>query len=53
MMPRSPGARRRKPPARCPRAARWTDYTQAMHFDAHQPVINDLRARILTIRDSL
>jgi len=24
-----------------------------MHFDAHQPVINDLRARILTIRDSL
>jgi hypothetical protein len=24
-----------------------------MHFDAHQPVINDLEARILTIRDSL
>lgn len=25
----------------------------AMHFDAHQPVIDDLEARILTIRDSL
>jgi len=24
-----------------------------MHFDAHQPVIDDLEARILTIRDSL
>jgi len=24
-----------------------------MHFDAHQPVIADLEARILTIRDSL
>jgi len=24
-----------------------------MHYDAHQPVINDLEARILTIRDSL
>jgi hypothetical protein len=24
-----------------------------MHFDAHQPVIDDLKARILTIRDSL
>jgi hypothetical protein len=24
-----------------------------MHFDAHQPIINDLEARILTIRDSL
>jgi hypothetical protein len=25
----------------------------SMHFDAHQPIINDLEARILTIRDSL
>ena len=25
----------------------------AMHFDAHQPIIDDLEARILTIRDSL
>jgi len=24
-----------------------------MHYDAHQPVIDDLEARILTIRDSL
>src|SRR5690606_25478070 len=24
-----------------------------MHFDAHQPIIDDLEARILTIRDSL
>jgi len=24
-----------------------------MHFDAHQPIIVDLEARILTIRDSL
>jgi len=24
-----------------------------MHYDAHQPIINDLEARILTIRDSL
>lgn len=24
-----------------------------MHFDAHQPIINDLEARITTIRDSL
>jgi hypothetical protein len=28
-------------------------YHGAMHFDAHQPVIDDLEARILTIRDSL
>ena len=29
-------------------------YTLAvMHYDAHQPVIDDLEARILTIRDSL
>lgn len=25
----------------------------AMHYDAHKPVIDDLQARILTIRDSL
>jgi hypothetical protein len=24
-----------------------------MHYDAHQPVIDDLEARIVTIRDSL
>ena len=24
-----------------------------MHYDAHQPIITDLEARILTIRDSL
>ena len=24
-----------------------------MHYDAHQPVLDDLEARILTIRDSL
>jgi predicted metallo-beta-lactamase superfamily hydrolase len=24
-----------------------------MHYDAHQPIIDDLEARILTIRDSL
>jgi|GEM_PF-5455000 len=24
-----------------------------MHYDAHQPVINELEARILTLRDSL
>ncbi len=28
-------------------------YSSPMHFDAHQPVINDLEARIVTIRDSL
>ena len=27
--------------------------TLAMHYDAHQPVIDDLEARITTIRDSL
>jgi len=24
-----------------------------MHYDSHQPVLNDLEARITTIRDSL
>jgi hypothetical protein len=28
-------------------------YDRSMHFDAHQPVIDDLEARIMTIRDSL
>jgi len=28
-------------------------YTRRMHFDAHQPVIDDLEARITAIRDSL
>jgi hypothetical protein len=28
-------------------------YWRAMHYEAHQPVIADLEARILTIRDSL
>jgi hypothetical protein len=30
-----------------------SDTMPRMHFDAHQPVIDDLEARILTIRDSL
>ncbi len=30
-----------------------TDIDSPMHFDSPQPVINDLEARILTIRDSL
>jgi hypothetical protein len=28
-------------------------YTFPMHYDSHQPVLNDLEARITTIRDSL
>jgi hypothetical protein len=28
-------------------------YAPPMHYDAHQPVIADLEARISTIRDSL
>ena len=28
-------------------------YTPPMHYDSHQPVLNDLEARITTIRDSL
>jgi hypothetical protein len=32
---------------------RQADGALAMHFDAHQPIINDLEARISTIRDSL
>lgn len=28
-------------------------YPPPMHFDAHQPIIDDLEARITTIRDSL
>jgi hypothetical protein len=28
-------------------------FETAMHYDAHQPIINDLEARILTLRDSL
>jgi hypothetical protein len=28
-------------------------YTSAMHFDAHQPVLDELEARITAIRDSL
>jgi hypothetical protein len=31
----------------------WRCYDRPMHFDAHQPVIEDLEARITTIRDSL
>jgi hypothetical protein len=30
-----------------------SDTMPTMHFDAHQPIIDDLEARILTIRDSL
>jgi hypothetical protein len=37
------------PPDRAPPPA----ILEPMHFDAHQPIINDLEARILTIRDSL
>ena len=33
------------------RAARYTD--APMHYDAHQPVIDELEARINTLRDSL
>ena len=37
-----------------PTGAAFRAYTPAlMHFDAHQPVIDDLEARILAIRDSL
>jgi hypothetical protein len=28
-------------------------FERLMHYDAHQPIINDLEARIVTIRDSL
>jgi hypothetical protein len=28
-------------------------YTCPMHFDAHQPVLDELEARITAIRDSL
>jgi hypothetical protein len=46
-------AERYHPPLRT--TGSQADFSQgrAMHFDAHQPVINDLEARILTIRDSL
>ncbi len=30
-----------------------SDTMPHMHFDAHQPIIDDLEARIVTIRDSL
>ncbi len=30
-----------------------SDTMPNMHFDAHQSIIDDLEARILTIRDSL
>jgi hypothetical protein len=29
------------------------EYDARMHYDAHQPVLNELEARITTIRDSL
>ena len=32
---------------------RPSDTMPTMHFEAHQPIIDDLEARILTIRDSL
>jgi hypothetical protein len=31
----------------------WRGTGATMHYDAHQPIINDLEARIVTIRDSL
>jgi hypothetical protein len=36
-----------------PGGLRGRAYTSPMHYDAHQPVLNDLEARITTIRDSL
>lgn len=33
--------------------ALFRGYSGPMHYDAHQPIIADLEARILTIRDSL
>lgn len=36
-----------------PRHKRTPQDGPIMHYDAHQPVIDDLEARILTIRDSL
>ena len=47
---------RRSRPKKCPPPPRYTSpaFTETtMHFDAHKPVIDDLQARILTIRDSL
>ena len=42
------------PPPQTPPAYQMGRYpTRPMHYDAHQPVIDDLEARILTIRDSL
>jgi hypothetical protein len=40
-------------PARRAGGAPVPAYTSPMHYDAHQPVLNDLEARITTIRDSL
>ena len=38
------------------RARAWVSFLLPflpMHYDAHQPIIDDLEARITTIRDSL
>jgi hypothetical protein len=49
--------RRKIAPTRSPGPAGQTpggpDTLLAMHYEAHQPVINDIEARILTMRDSL
>lgn len=49
--------RSKRSPARLaramPRGNAPRPYTRPMHFDAHQPVIDDLEARITAIRDSL
>jgi len=40
--------------ARPARAGSFPRYTpRPMHYDAHQPVIDELEARINTLRDSL
>jgi hypothetical protein len=33
--------------------SRFSALVTPMHYDAHQPIIDDLEARITTIRDSL
>jgi len=40
--------------ATTPRLTRFSHtFKPFMHYDAHQPIIDDLEARITTIRDSL
>jgi hypothetical protein len=44
---------RRRPEAAPGRRSSPFQAPPPMHYDAHQPVIDDLEARIVTIRDSL